>query len=143
MVALMGIELMADRNRRTALIDGKTQRATGSNMLIPQRSAPIRTFPQSHYRRGLKRAAITPPFTLSRLFSVGFFFSAVSTKDAPFRPILRVPPTQRIAKNCTISRPVRPCPALCSQKIIENRIHLAQAEHLFRQRVMHVPNRTV
>ncbi len=38
-------------------------RVPGSNILIPQCSAPTLTFPQAHYRRGLKRVATPPPLT--------------------------------------------------------------------------------
>ena len=42
-------------------------------MLIPQCSSPIRTFPQSHYRRGLKRVAIHHQYTNPNRSRLGFF----------------------------------------------------------------------
>ena len=63
----------------------KTGRVADSNILIPQCSAPIRTFPQSHYRRGLKRVAITPPIMKPRPFLVGVFSHLLATIPAYLR----------------------------------------------------------
>ncbi len=68
-----------------------------------------------------------------RLFSVGFSFSAFPARHAGFRPILRVPRYQQPAANSADFPTVRFFSALCSQKIVENRIHLAHAERLCSQ----------
>ena len=87
----MGIELAADRNMWTASIESAIGRVAGSNILIPQNSAPTRTFPQSHYRCGLKRVAITPPVHQPQPFSVGVFFWRIALVPAYLRGFLRTP----------------------------------------------------
>ena len=58
-------------------LKAKTRKASGSNIMIPQCSALIRTFPQLHYRRGLNLAAIPPPiFMPNCVCSWAFFFNS-------------------------------------------------------------------
>ena len=54
-------------------LKAKTRKASGSNIMIPQCSALIRTFPQLHYRRGLKPVATPPPFNKNATRKGGFF----------------------------------------------------------------------
>ena len=71
------------RRRRQSQV--KTGRVASSNIMILQCSAPTRTFPQSHYRRGLKPVATPPPITKPQPFSVGVFLPDRTSSRVPLR----------------------------------------------------------
>ena len=64
----------------------------------------------------------------SQLFSVGFVASGLSPRHAGIQAVLRVPRRPWRAEKLPTSTPFRFRFALCSQKIMENRVDLAHAE---------------
>ena len=69
--------------------------------------------------------------------------SVLSPSHAGFRPILLVPRDTWPSEQTEVFVSIRFFSALCSQKIMENRVDLAQAELLSIQQVVRVSERAV